>query len=378
MKSIVTLASFAKNKEPIKIGIATTPEEKREIYRFRYTIYADEVAFNLISVDRKNKLLYDQMDEWAILFYAQVGSTLIATARTNIGKLTDFPPDVVQIYQMDKFKTFYDKKDDPNFAVISKGMIASEYRSSPILKFFMASHYELYCNYQVQFAFINCNFHLIPLYEYFGNQRLDNNSLDPNLGPQNNFVMVVDDIQYLRAVGSPLFPIASRRASQNSKAVDWFNSEFSAEIKATVNSQITSPDTLWSIISQYLGDIPNKVIAPLKDLSVPEAKLFLHSCGIIVHCHAGDYITMGSNASQELIILLSGMAQSSLQGRIWPGQVCGANGLENRTTHPSSVVAVSDANILVLSYHYFKKFRKSYPDIAYKILKNLHEEDVSQ
>jgi hypothetical protein len=378
MNSITHTKSESTKEEAIKVSIAATLEEKRAVYRLRYNIYAEEIAFKLESVDHQNKLFYDEMDEEAILLYAHVGSKIIGTGRINIGKLADFSPDVVQIYRMDKFKTFYNQEEDPNFAVASKGMIAQEYRSSSALTLIMAKLYSLYCDYKVQFAFIDCNFHLIPLHEHYGSRRIDTNSLYPSLGPQASLVMLVDDVQYLQTVGSPLFHIACKRTSLNNKVIGWFNSEFYREIKAIVNSQLVTTEELWSTISQYLGGMPNHSIPILKGLSVPEAALFLHCCSTIVHCHAGDYITMGSNISQELIVLLSGTAKSSLLGTILPGQTCGNNGLANRTTHSSSVIAVNDSHILVLSFHYFKKFIKSHPTIARKILNNLKRSELVQ
>jgi hypothetical protein len=369
MENTAHARSLSTKEETITIGIATTLEERRAVYRLRYNIYAEEIAYHLVSVDHQNKLLYDEMDEWAMLLYLRIGSTIIGTGRINIGKLADFPPEVVQTYSMDRFKKFYDEKDDPTFAVISKGMIAPQYRSSSALNLFMAKHYELYCDYQIQFCFVNCNFHLIPLHEHFGSRCIDKNILDPNIGPMASLVTLVDDVDHLQAVGSPLFRIARRRKSfNNNKVVDWFNSEFSHEINTTVNSQLVTANELWNIIHQYLDDMMPPI---LKDLSVLEATLFFHSCSIIVHCHAGDYITMDGNISQEMIILLSGIAHSSLQSTILPGQTCGENGLVNRTTHSSSVIAVNDTYILVLSFHYFKKFIKSHSDIAQKILDNL-------
>ena len=117
------LTSLSKDNEEIKIGIARTPEEKRAIYRLRYNIYGEEISFNLMSVDHENKLFYDEMDEWAILLYAKVGSNLIGTARINVGDIEKFSPTLVETYHMNKFKNFYEKDVHPNFAVISKGMI---------------------------------------------------------------------------------------------------------------------------------------------------------------------------------------------------------------------------------------------------------------
>ncbi len=362
-------------EEAIIIGKATTREERDEIFRLRYSVYAEEIPYNLVNVDHKNRLLYDELDKKAIILYAKMGSKIIGTGRINVGRLSDFPSDLVQTYRMDKFKKFYDAQDEPYFAVVSKGMILPEYRSTPAMYQIMAKLYDLYCDYGVQFAFVNCNFHLIPFYEHYGSRRIDKNIVDPNIGAMASLVMLVDDVKHLRAVGSPLFRKARKRVGLNNNVVDWFKKEFSFEIETAIHSRFTSEEELWNIIYQYLGNMPNQVIHLLKELSTEEAKLFLHSCSSIVHCHAGDCIAVGDNASQELSILLSGKVQSATGENIKPGQQFGENGIDKRAIHSKSYIATEDTTILVLSYFLFNNFRRRHPDIARKILYSMQKQN---
>lgn len=374
MKNINQATSVSTKEEPIRIGIATTPEEKREVYRFRYNIYAEEIGYDLPYADHENKFLYEELDDWAILLTAHVGSILIGTTRVNVGKISDFPPDIVEAYCMDKFRKFYDEEDNPYFTVISRGMVSPQFRSSATAYLFMVKMYELCCDYQVQFSFLECNFHLIQFYERTGQIRIDKNTLDPNDGsPLASLVMLIDDVDHLQAVGSPLFRTARKKTVLNRDAVNWFYSEFSHEINTTVNSRLVTAEELWTIIYQYLGNLPNHSISLLNGLSVLEAKLFLHSCGSIVHCYAGEYIASCGSISQELIILLSGTAKSSQKGTIMQGQYCGDNGLAYQTQHTSTVIALEDLDILVLSYYNFSNFMKRNSTISRKILSNLQK-----
>lgn len=352
----------------IRIGIAATPEEKMEIYRFRYHIYAEEIGFKLISVDHRKKLLYDELDEWGLLLYVKLGRKIVGTGRVNIGRFDAFPPEIAKAFRMEKFKDFYMETEDYRFAFASKGMIAPAYRSSPVHNLLMAKVYELYCENQVQFAFINCNFHLISLQEHYGSRRLGKNILDPNVGPLANFVLLVNDIHHLKAVRSPFHPLTNKsKILNNKKSIKWFYKEFAEILNNTVNSQLVTPNELWTILCDRLGDKPNKLISIMHGLSVTEAKKILHYCGIIVHCDAGDYITSCNDVSQELNILLSGKVQPF---NISPGQHLGEIGLVNRTRQTANITATTDTEILVLSFHCFRKFRLVYPSIAEKILKN--------
>jgi hypothetical protein len=354
----------------IKIGVATTPEEKKEIYRLRYHIYAEEIPFKLVSVDHTNKLLYDDLDEWCTLFYAKVGSEFVGTVRVNIGQLADFSSEIVETFYMDRFQKFYNGNENSNFAFASKGMVSSNFRNLPIFTMLMTKVFEMYCESQVHFGFGNSNFHLLPLHEYYGHRRIGKNIVDPNLGLMASFVMMPDDIHHLQKVQSPFLKIACKRKIQNGQVINWFNSEF-PETASIINSQLVSEENFWTILRVRLGNPPNEVIPVLQGLSKAEAKKLLHYCGVIVQCSKSDYIVTREDACQELNILLSGTLRSSGVNNISPGQHFGAIGLVNRTNHIADIVAATDAEILVLSFHYFQKFRRCYPEIATKVLHNL-------
>lgn len=360
--------------DTIKVSIATTPEEKKEIYRLRYTIYTEEIGYDLVGADHKNKLLYDELDEWGTLFYAKIGSEIVGTVRVNIGRLEDFSSEIVKMYSMDKFQEYYHKDENYNFGMASKGMVACSYRNMPVFTMLMAKVFELYCEKQVDFGFLNTNFYLVPLYEYYGHRRIGKNTIEPSFGIATSLVVMPDDIHHLLRVNSPFLKTAlARRKTQNNQIVDWFHTEFS-ETSRIINSQFINEKKLWEILSNRLGNQPSEIMPILRGLSKSEAKKILHHCGVIIQCIKGDYIMTRDNVCHELTILLSGTLHSfDLYGadKIIPGQHFGEIGLVNRTKHTSSVMAATDTEILVLSYHFFLKFRHLYPDIARKILQNI-------
>lgn len=357
----------------IKIGIASTEEEKQAIYHLRYHIYAEEIAFKLVTVDHINRLLYDDLDEWCTLFYAKVDSQMVGTVRVNIGQFNDFPPDIAEAFHMDRFQKFYKKNELRPFAFASKGMVHSAFRRLPVFTNLMSKVFELYCNEKIHFAFGNSNFHLLPLHEHYGHRRIGKNIVEPNLGLMASFVMMPDDMNHLQAVRSPFLEIArNKRKVQNNQLVDWFHSEF-PEVETIINSQLVNKESFWDSLCTRLGNLPHKTMSVLKGLNEIEAQKFLHRCGVIIQCSKGDYILSNLDASQELNILLKGTLSSASPGSagIRPGQHFGGNGLVERSRHMSSIVAETNAEILVLSYHFFLKFRREFPHIAYKIIANL-------
>ncbi len=363
------------SENSIKICVAKTPEEKREIYRFRYQIYVEEMSKHLVAADHDNKLLYDELDEWAVLLYAKVGSEMIATYRINIGTIANFPQRVIEFLALDTFNNGIIEHGSHKFAYATKVMVTPAHRSSPALYLFMAKCYELCCYEQVQFLLGACNFHLLRLYEQLGFRRYYKNFLDPGYGLLVPLVMLIDDVQHLRKLHSPLFRIARKRQSLNIKAIEWFDTVFTSN-SSIINSQIITEEELWSILCKRLHCLPTEVMNLLHNLSETEAKKLLHNCGILVQCDPDDILTSQGDVSYTYNILISGRLKSLTFQRpskeyITPGQHFGANGLTEQNTHTEDIAATSSAEILVLSGIAFQKFYRSHPDIAHKIVKSI-------
>lgn len=359
----------------IRIGIATTAKEKKEIYRFRYQTYVEEMSKSIEGIDHINKLLYDELDDWTILLYAKTDSELIGTVRVNIGTVKDFPQKLVELLSLNVFENCGTKMGNPLLAYSAKLMIAPLYRSSPAMYLLIAKCYELWAAHQVQFSFGACNFHLLRMYEKMGFHRYKNNFVDQGYGLLAPLVLLVDDIQHLRTVRSPFFRLARKRDSMATQAVQWFHEDFTRHITA-VNSQTVGEEELWSIVAKRLGCSPMEVVPLLRELSEAEAKKFFHGCGSYVQCEPGETITYLGDVSYSYNILLSGTLQSLTFKRprreyASPGQPFGANGLTAHNRHTEDIAATTRADIFVLSGVAFQKFYHSYPDIAHKIVQSL-------
>jgi len=363
------------SESSIKIGIAITPEEKREIYHFRYQTYVEEMSKHIEEGDYANKLLYDELDEWALLLYAKVGSVIIATERINIGTLADFPRKVIDILSLDEFQNCYINHNDQKFAYITKLMVAPSHRGSPVLYLLMAECYEICCRNQIQFGFGICNFYLLRLYEQMGFHRYCKNFVYPGHGLAIPIVLLADDIQHFRIIRSPLLRIARKKATINTQEVEWFHDKFTRNSQF-INSQTVTEKELWSILCQGLNCPPTESIALLHQLTDAEAKKFLHSCGTLAHCYAGDMITNQGNISYSYNILISGKLKSltfhyPIKEYTLPGQNFGANGLTEHNKNIEDIAAVTSTQILVLSGMAFPRFFHSHPDIAHKIIQTM-------
>lgn len=363
------------SESTIKIGIAVTPEEKRAIYHFRYQTYIEEMSKNITGADHANELLHDELDEWAFLLYAKKDEEVIATARVNIGTLTDFPSKLVDILSLKLFQRCYTQNDNPKFSYCAKLMVAPPHRSSPALYLMIAKCYELSVDNQVEFGYTACNFHLLRLYEQMGFHRYRKNFYDSGYGLLSPIVLAVNDIQHLRTVRSPLFRAARKRKEINTQVVESFHEKFTKH-SSIINSQIVTEEELWSIVCNFLHQPPTEAISILHGLSEIEAKKFLHSCGSLVQCDTGDIITNLGEISYSYDILLSGKLKSltfhhPIKEYTVSGQHFGANGLTEHNKNTEDIAASTPTQLLVLSGMAFPRFFHSQPDIAHKIVQTM-------
>lgn len=362
--------------EEFQICIATTLAEKKAIYQFRYKIYVEEMSKYRLDLTRHDKELSDEMDEWGILIYVKNAKEVIGTARMNIGKMSNFPEAVIENLSMKGFHEYYDNNNsDYQVAFVTKLMVALEYRSSSVLYFILTELYEFYSKMGVQFSFGACNLHLLRFYEKMGYHRYGRNFTDSGYGLLSPIMMLTNDLKYFRELRSPFFRIAKKKAKVDSQEVEWFHEKFTKKL-SIVNSQLVTADELWAILCERLHGLPNEVIEILQDLSIEEAKLFLHSCSSIVQCAAGEAITVQGDLSYSYNILLSGRLKSltfinPIKEYTIPGQYFGANGLTGHNKHTEEIVTTTQSEILVLTGFAFPKFSKANLDIAHKIMKKM-------
>lgn len=374
MKNVIDSSNQENWDNSIKVGIAATAREREEIFRFRYQIYIEEMSKQIEGIDHVNKVLYDELDDWTILLYAKIGSTLIATARINIGTSDKYPSQLVNILAFDLFESPLDQ-NRPAFAYVTKLMVAPPYRNSPVLYLLIAKCYEICCENQVHFGFGACNVHLLRLYEQMGFHRYTENFVDPGYGLLFPIVMLIDDTQHLRTVRSPLFRSARKNNNINPHIIEWFHGKFLTNSQ-TINSQTVSEEQLWSVLRERLHCQPTQAIELLQNLSESEAKKFVHGCGVYITCNAGDMITVQGDISYSYNLLIAGKLRSLTfyhpsKHYNSPGQYFGGNGLTGQNAHTEDIIAVSPSELLVLSGLAFRRFSHAYPDIAHKIVRNI-------
>ena len=69
----------------LEIKLATTPEEKEAVYRFRYTVYVEEMGRYQATADHVGRRLADPEDDHSWIFFAADDGEVVGSFRMTWG-----------------------------------------------------------------------------------------------------------------------------------------------------------------------------------------------------------------------------------------------------------------------------------------------------
>jgi predicted GNAT family N-acyltransferase len=371
-----SMANRTKNlrsgKNEVVVQVASNPAEKQEIYRFRYLVHVEDSKKQSTAGDVSQGNICDSIDEQSLLVYAQDSTGIVGTLRLTFGKAQEFPDTLFTIFRLERFQLPLYENAGPIIGVAARLAIKSSYRGSQVLYLLMVKAYELFREHHAEYIFGGCNPYLIPLYEKMGFRKFVPNFVDPGNGLLVPLVMAIANISHLRAVRSPFYRIACKfpnDAQSEKKFLQLF-----PEVLLHINTYLVSQAELWEIVIQKLRKSPLRAMPLLNRLSQQEASAFLH-LGTLVSCMQGEYIVHYGEVSNEIFIVLSGavLGETKDHSRIvHPGQSFGGIGLGNNPgPQDETMMAIINSEILVVSRHYFEKFKRLYSKAALQILHNL-------
>lgn len=353
-----------------RLRVAETQADRERIYRFRYSVYVEEMGKKPGYADHQRKMLLDALDDTGYLLYIEVHGRVIATVRINIAADAPFGDRWSGIYQMDRWKEW----PAQSLSMSSRLMVDQQWRGSTVLGQLLLAIYDFARQKGIQFDFCNCSPSLVEFYEQLGYRRFGEGFMDEDAGYHVPLVIAPEDLAHLKKVRSP-FMRPARRLPASDEASRWFESHF-PEHTAHVNRRLVEPDQFWSFMEGRLHQDPAKSLPLLKDLSEEQAHAFLDT-GTVLPCKAGDVVIRPGDVGDEMFLVLEGVAEvwsgdeSLSLAVLGPGEVFGEMAFVSREPRTAKVVAKTDMQLLILTQSFFKRATKKMPDIVAQVLLNL-------
>lgn len=353
----------------MKVEIAVTPKEKQEIYRFRYKVYIEEMRKRIRYANHTERTLRDALDETAMLLYVRLKNEIVATLRKNFLSSTSLSDHLSQTFKIEQFAAAFPRHV---LSFSSRLMIASELRNSLLLNLIVMEFYRDARARNLQFDFSHAAPWLVPFYENLGYRRYTASFLDPDAGLQIPMVLVIEDVEHLRAVRSPFYRFA-RKVSNDPTAKQWFNQTF-PEHQELINTCRYTIDEIWEFWLAKLQSQSTQRIALFQGLT-DQAIQQLLKASFFHRAKAGDILLRTGDIANAVFLVLSGVvevdrAESGVTARLVSYQTFGEATLFTQSPSFERATAVTDVEILVLPVQTIMKAMKPSPEAMHRFFLN--------
>ena len=355
----------------IQIVLAETEDEKQAVYRFRYSIYVEEMGKYKSIADHVRRLFYEPCDAHSRIFYATENNEVVATARSTWGGDAPLPQRMIEQYQLAPFLA---ELPESAISVGERGMVVPRLRGTDLFLQLIGASLRFANEHRIQVCFGDCEPHLLNLYLGLGDRtyskRIVNSAEAGYLIP---ILFVPEDVAYLRRINSPLLEYV-RDFGGDARIPACVERIISAG-SAVISRRLVAPAEYWSEVHGALSELEANRISALDGFTEEEAARCLEKSTIIA-CAAGDRLLKQGGVARNLFVVLDGTVEvrdgETPLAVFGPGDVFGEMAFLLERPRSKDVYAATDGvRVLSLSEHTLRQMIKSDPAIAAHLLLNI-------
>jgi hypothetical protein len=350
------------------VRIAETREEREAIYRFRYTVYVEELGRKLGNADDERGWVHDPEDEqpYTLLLYTTTADgELIGTLRLRRWDPGAVPPKDWEAFSMAQF----DGIERLVTAEAGRLMIKPDHRGQSGLVSLVTALCQLCAQDPgVDVLFQNCAAGLVRHYRLLGMRCYDGALIPTPDGIEVPLVAICSDVGYLERVGSFLAPFA--RLFYGPEARPQIDSARWAQVldAQTASVQVDS-DAVWEQLQTATTAGPHSVLDTLS----PDTVRKLSEKGFLMRLREGQLLTEKGLAQKEVFMIVDGTFEAHdgerRIGVMGPGDVIGEIGFFGSSGRRcASVTAVSDGQVLALRRRFVDELRRTDAECAADVL----------
>ena len=349
---------------------AESEEEKEAVYRFRYEVYVEEMGRYRAVADHEGRRFREPEDDTARIFYAAENGEVVATSRMNWGGDAPFTERLVDHYRLGPFLA----ELDPEAMVVGeRGMVKPGLRGSSIFMDLGKESSKFISEKRVQLIFGACEPHLLSLYVGRGSRTFaEKNISSPEAGYLIPIVNVIEDVEYLRRIGSPSAG-AARDWGEDARIPDCVESLVSNG--GNVMSQRLVDSGLYlGEVHGALGELAENHFSVLAGLDEDEAARALGRSNII-RCAAGDRVIKKGGTARNMFVVLEGHLEVRDAGKLvsvfGPGDVFGEMAFLLDRPRTADVYAATECRVLSLSEGTLRRSIDSDSKVAAHVILNI-------
>lgn len=352
----------------LQVHLANNNDERRRLYEFRYRIHVEEMGLEPQGTFHKLRAVRDDFDVNAKLYFLTDNSSIVGSIRVLICDAPLLPRALVDGYQLRSFADY-----DPALLSLSDQFIVADgWRDGAASSVLLGAKYKQLRGLGVKFDFCNVTPSLVAAFEMLGYRRFSANFVDPMDGLKTPLVLVTEDIDHLKAVGSPFAPVAEE--FENSSAdTEWLLAKYPKASQEELVS-LEDHDGLWSHVTTKLHQTPLQGVPLFDGMGVMEAQRLMKN-GETLNLNAGEFLVRQSDIGNEMYIILSGEVEISKDGKVITnldaGDVIGEIGFLSANPRTADAKVVQDGEFLILTQDMFQKAMRTMPETSARALFNL-------
>jgi hypothetical protein len=352
---------------------ADSREELESIYRFRYTVYVEELGRKIGGVDHKKRMVFDEDDEQAYTLHFYTGKI---GAINGVVRICAWDPGKIPPAHFKQLSLgLFDNIEDYAVAEFGRLMIRRSMRGMLILPpLLRAAGIALAEEKKTELLFCYCRPGLVPYYKKLGARTYPGNMIAEPEGMEIPMIVIIPDLDYFKSVGSPLTPIIKKYIGSFKRKSSDFTDIYRVLHKGRINIE-TDASRIWETLQHELINAQHKPFSILD--SVPDNAIKeLAANGFIMDVAADTLVLREGHAEQEMYIILEGTFEAFSGERRFEimesgdlfGEVAFFREGGRRT---ASVRALTKGKLLCLRRHFLEELAKTDPMVAYRLLFNL-------
>jgi extracellular factor (EF) 3-hydroxypalmitic acid methyl ester biosynthesis protein len=368
-----TPASSTGADPPIQVALITSDAQREEVYRFCDSAAGREPNRRISGADGESMMPEHPWERSGAHIYASRLGTVVGAMRRNVVAAVDIPSKIREIFQFDRFLADFSPQ---SLTMSSPPVLTSDAAGEQAAALLYNYHYQTLRDQGMQFDFVSVAPAAIGSYEQIGYRRYGRNFPGAATGLRVPMVLVVEDIDHLQRVRSPLLQ-SSHTMPSRTDAADWFSAAF-PEQSRFFNRRTMERSTFWSMWGSTIRESPASRAQLFAGLTEAEVQLFLHEASVH-RISAGETVVRTGDVGDEMFIVLSGVAEAIVAEEgghrlfrgLQHGDVFGEVAMFLDSVRSASVRAITDVEVLIISKEQLTDGLTSMPKIASRVLLNL-------
>ena len=231
-----------------KLHSATNQEQKEGIYRFRFDVFGREMGLLGPLENWAEPSFSDPADDHSHHIFAESGGEIVGSIRITSGQYCAESDEYDETY---KLKPFLDEFRADQIAVVTRLMVNASYRGSALSLHLVKVTAEYCLKEGIECVFIDCQPHLVPLYQRYGFRSYRTVFNDPYVGILVPLVFVFSDLDHLAEVRSPFYKMVKKQRQPDPEKLRAV-SKLISSAPSIVTEELQGDEFFQDILTQHL------------------------------------------------------------------------------------------------------------------------------